>query len=167
MADAMVGPRTGSNMFLYINDGTITVPAWELICEIGDLNVDLKRSQAVVERRCSAWSKNIPSLLDVVGVTFKMIHGLGAADFVLIRDLFFNSYPAQFAIMNSPITDNDAEGLVLPAGVEEFPWDQPLKDVVNHQVKLSTAMMFEDDYDETSEVDPYWMIVGGTDIYGY
>jgi hypothetical protein len=167
MSDFVVGARTGANMFLYLNGGTNASPVWTAICEIGDLNVDMKRAVAVVERRCNAWSKNIPSLLDVIGVTFKMIHGLGVTQYMMIRSLFFSGAACQYAIMNNAITVAYTEGLVLPALVEEFPWDQPLKDVVNHQVKLSTAMMFESLYDEDTEVDPYWMIVGGDAVYGY
>lgn len=151
---AVVGPRTGDKMSLYHNTGDYGTPTWVEICDIGDLSVDgFKRAMALLERRCNQFGKNIPSLFDPISFNFKLVHGLNSTIFHrMLSDHWYGS-PREYAILNDDIAADGAEGLRLPALFEEFPWDQPLKDISNHQCKLSLAYMRYGD----TEIDPAWV----------
>ena len=155
MTAAMTGPRTGKKMCAYLNTGTVATPVWDTVDEIGDLNLDWKRAVATLERRANEFAKVLPSLFDVIGVTFKLHYGLDTTTYDLIRADFVNGDVNEWAIMDTDITHTGAQGLRLPVLVEEFPWAQPLTDVAGHDVKLSCAYMEE----SSTEVDPSWYTV--------
>jgi hypothetical protein len=149
-------------MKLYINTGTHETEVWSVICNIGDLSVgDLKRAVALLERRCSNWGKNLASLMDPIGFNFKLIHDVDAVNFNVLLTAFMYGTVYEFAIMNDDILADGAEGLRLPAIIEEFPWDQPLKDVSSHAVKLSLA--YKQDVNNV-EIDPEWVIAASGDV---
>lgn len=155
------GPKVGHKMKLYRNSGTVESPTWVEVAEIGDVSIpDLSRGMAELKRRGHDHTKSLPTLIQAIAVEFRMIHGLDATNFDAIRSAFFAGTTAQWAVMNGAIAESaeneDNEGLVIPAFVEQFPWDQPLEDVSGHDVRLAYAYM----EDATNvEVDLEWLEV--------
>lgn len=155
MTTAIAGPRTGDKMKLYHNTGTYETEVWVEICEIGDLSVDgFKRAVALLERRCKQWGKNIASLMDPISFGFKLVHGLSMDIFHRMLTDHIYGYVREYLILNDDIAADGAEGLRLPSIFEEFPWDQPLKDVSSHQCKLSLSYMVDAN---SVEIDPAWV----------
>ena len=151
----MNGPKTGDKMKLYHNTGTYETPVWAEICEIGDLSVDnFKRAVALLERRCSQFGKNLPSLLDPISFTFKLLYGLSSTIFYRMMTDHWYGYSREYAILDGDLAIDGTEGLRLPAIFEEFPWDQPLKDVSSHQCKLSLAYKLDANL---AEINPAWV----------
>jgi hypothetical protein len=149
-------PKTGHRMKLYRNTGTVAIPVWAEVGQIGDVSIsDLTRLLAQLKRRASNFTVNLASILDSVGVEFRLHFGLGATEYTAIRTAFFAGTTAQWAIMSGDITVVGEEGLVMPAIVEQFPWDQALESVSGHDVRLASGYMV----DAGSDVDPEWMVV--------
>lgn len=156
MTTAIAGPRTGDKMKLYINLGNHETEVWTEVCNIGDLSVgDFKRAVALLERRCKQFGKNLPSLMDPISFNFKLIHDPDSTVFDAMITDFFYGYAREYAILNDSMLADGAEGLRLPAIFEEFPWDQPLKDVSSHACKLSLTYMEDAG---GIEIDPEWVV---------
>jgi len=149
-------PKTGHQMKLYRNTGTVATPVWSEVDEVGDVSIpDFSRGLAELKRRASDYTKNLASLIQSIAVEFRLHHGLDATNFDAIRTNFFDATPEEWVVMNGDITTAGNEGLRLPALVEQFPWDQPLEDVSGHDVRLAIAYMEED----STEVDASWYTV--------
>lgn len=151
-----MGPKTGHQMKLYRNTGTIAVPVWSEVAEVGDVSIaDLTRGLAELKRRGSNFTKNLASLIQSIAIEFRLHHGMDADTFDAIRGNFFNGTVEEWAVMNDDISTIGSEGLRVPVIVENFPWDQPLEDVSGHDVRLAIAYMEE----TGTEVDPSWYVV--------
>jgi hypothetical protein len=149
-------PSVGKWMFFYYNSATAATPTWVLISEIGDLNIsDLSRNLAELKRRANPFTKNLPALINSIAVEFKLIFGLQQVMHAILRGAFFSATVFQYAIMNDAIALEDTEGLLLPAIIEQFPWNQPLESVSDHDVRLATAYWISGG----QEIDPAWLIV--------
>lgn len=150
------GPKTGHSMKLYRNTGTVAIPVWLEVDEIGDVSIpDLSRGFAELKRRASDFTKNLPSLIQSIGVEFRMHHGMDATNFDAIQANFFGGTAEEWAVMNGDIATSGNEGLRLPAFVESFPFDQPLEDVAGHDMRLVLAY-FEEPVG--TEIDPSWFV---------
>lgn len=151
-----IGPRTGHDMKMYRNTGTVATPVWLLVDEVGDVSIpDLSRGLAELKRRANEFTKNLPSLIQSIAIEFRLHHGLDATNFDAIRTAFFAGTVEEWAIFNEAIATTDSEGLRIPVLVENFPWDQPLEDVSGHDVRLAVAYMEE----AAAEVDPAWTVI--------
>lgn len=149
--------KTGHNMKLYINEGSVASPTWTEIAQVGDVSIpDLSRGVAELKRRGNDFTKNLASIIQSISVEFKMFHGLEATMFGTLQAAFFAATPYEYAVMDGDITVTGNQGLRLPALIEQFPWDQPLEDVSSHDVRLAVAYM----EDSGTEIDPSWLDVG-------
>jgi len=149
-------PVVGHKMKLYRNTGTVAVPVWQEVCEIGDVSVpDLAMGLAELKRRCNDFTKNLATLMQSISVEFRMIHGLGGAIFTALVGNFFAGTIEQWAVYNGDIATAGNEGLLLPALIEQFPWDQPLEEVSGHDVRLAVAYFEEP---AGTEIDPAWQV---------
>src|SRR5215213_8959655 len=129
-------PAVGKNMKFYRNTATHATPTWVLISQIGDLNVsDLTRGLAELKRRGNGFVKNLPVFINSIAVEFRLIFGLDTTNYTFLRQTFFSGACVQYAIMNDIIAGPGSEGLMLPAIVEQFPWNQNLEDVSAHDVR--------------------------------
>lgn len=154
-----MAPKTGHEMKLYEDTGTVETPVYEEISAIGDLNIsDFSIALGELKHRGSNFVKNLPSLFQSISVDFNLIHGLQKTKFDDLRERFFARTAARFAIMDGDIEVDGSEGLLLPALIKSFPWNQPLEDVSNHDVQLATAYMVDED-DDDAEIDPQWIVV--------
>lgn len=150
------GPKTGHQMKLYRNTGTVDTPTWTEVAEVGDVSIpDLSRGMAELKRRASDFTKNLASLIQSIAVEFRLHHGMDATNFDAIRTNFFAGTAEEWAVFNGDIATTDNEGLRLPALVEQFPWDQPLEDVSGHDIRLAIAYMEEP---AGTEIDPSWSV---------
>lgn len=148
---------TGHSMKLYRNTGTVAIPVWSEVDEVGDVSIpDLTRGMAELKRRASDFTKNLASLIQSIAVEFRLHHGLDATNFDAIRANFFGAIIEEWAVMNGDIAITGNEGLRLPALVENFPWDQPLEDVSGHDMRLAVAYFEEP---AGTEIDPVWFVV--------
>lgn len=151
-------PKTGHQMKLYRNTGTVAVPVWTLVSEIGDVSLsDFTRGLAELKRRANNFTKNLASLIQSITLEFRLHFGLAQTVYESIRDAHLNGTPSEWAIMAGDIA-YDSYGLRCPFLVEQFPWDQPLEDVSGHDVRLAIAYMTSGG----SEVDPSWYTVPTT-----
>lgn len=151
------GPKTGHKMHTYRNTGTYDTPVWSEVTQIGDLNVsDLTRLLAQLKRRGNNFTKNLASLIDTIGIEFRMPHGLSMTTFDALRANFFAGTAEEWAIMDNAMATELAQGLRVPVIIEQFPWDQNLEDVSGHDIRLALAYMEEAD---GTEIDPEWMTV--------
>jgi len=152
-----MAPKVGHKMKLYRNGGTVAVPVWALVAEVGDVSIpDLSMGLAELKRRASNFTKNLPTLIQSIAVEARLIHGMDATNFDLIRANFFAGTIEEWAVMSGSITVTGEEGLRLPAIVEQFPWDQPLEDVSGHDLRLAVGYMEEP---AATEIDPVWYTV--------
>jgi len=153
----MAGPSTGHKMKLYRNTGTVAVPVFLEVAEVGDVSIpDLSRGLAELKRRANDFTKNLASLIQSISVEFRLHHGLDAVNFDAIRIAFFAGTVEEWAIMNADVSVSGNEGLRLPAIVEQFPFDQPLEDVAGHDIRLAVAYFEEP---AGTEIDPVWFVV--------
>jgi hypothetical protein len=149
-------PKTGGEMKMYRNTGTPGTPTWSEVAEVGDVSIpDLARALAELKRRANDFGKVLPAKINVVGVEFRLHHGLDATNFDAMVTNFFDGTAEEWAVMNGDITEVGTQGLRLPAIIENFPWEQNLEDVSGHDVRLACAYMEE----SGSEVDPEWYTV--------
>ena len=147
-------PKTGKDMKLYRNTGTVAAPVWSEVAEVGDVSIpDLSRALAELKRRANEFTKNLAGLINSIAVEFRLHHGLDAATFTALVTAFFDGTPEEWAVMNGDITTAGNQGLRVPCLVEQFPWDQPLEDVSGHDVRLAVAYMEEP---AGTEIDPSW-----------
>ena len=144
--------KTGHNLYLYYNSATNASPTWVQIAQVEDVNVDqLAWDTAELTRRASRFVLEIATVMRI-GCMFKLWHGLGATVFDAIRTAFFARTATIFAIANGPIATAGTEYLKLPALVKEFPWNQPLREVSSHDVRI-VPTYFEE---SSAEVEPSW-----------
>jgi hypothetical protein len=152
----MASPKTGARMNLYYS-ATFATPSWQLISEVEDVSIpDFTMGMAELKRRSSAYTKNLPTLIQTVSVEFKLWHGLGATAFGALRGYFLAGTAIAIAIMDGPVATPGSEGWKVPMLVEQFPWDQALEDVSSHDIRLVLAYM-EDP--AGTEVNPSWLTV--------
>lgn len=148
-------PKTGHKCKLYRNTGTVAVPVWAEIAEIGDVSIpDMSRGLAELKRRSTEFTKNLPNIIQSISIEFNFIHGLDATQFTALRAAFWAGTVEEYAIMDGAITAEANEGLRCPCVVENFPWNQPLEEVSQHDIRLTIGYM-----DESGEVDPVWYVV--------
>ncbi len=153
----MAGPSTGHKMKAYRNTGTVAVPVWSEVSEIGDLSIpDLSISLAELKRRASNFTKNLAGMIQSIAFEFRMHHGLDATNFDAIRANFFAFTIEEWAFMNGAIATTGNEGIRCPVLVEQFPWDQSLEDASGHDVRLAVAYFEEP---AGTEIDPNWFVV--------
>jgi hypothetical protein len=149
-------PVVGKNMKFYRNSATRATPTYVLISEIGDLNVsDLTRGLAELKRRANGFVKNLPVFINSIAVEFRLIFGLDTTSYTILRSAFFSGACIDYAVMNDIIDEEGSEGLLLPAIVEQFPWNQNLEDVSAHDIRLATGYLVE----VGQEIDPAWLAV--------
>jgi len=152
----MVAPITGHKAKMYRNTGSVATPVWSEIDEVGDVSIaDLTMNWAELKRRGNSFAKGLASIIGMIAVEARLIYGLDATNYDAIRAAALAGTVEQYAIMNGDITTSGNEGMKIPLGVENFPWDQPLEDVVGHDVRWVCAYMI----DGGSEVDPAWYTV--------
>jgi hypothetical protein len=153
-----MAPKTGHNMKLYRNTGTVASPTWSEVTAVTDVTVNgLERVWAAFKHRGSDFTKTLASLLEEITVEFRLTYGLDSTNYNAIRAAFFSADVEQWAVMNGAITTEANEGLKLPCGVKSFPWDQPLEDVSGHDVVLSASAYMEEP--AGTEIDPAWYTV--------
>jgi len=150
----MTGPQLGLNCKLYRNTGTAASPTWAEVAEIGDLSAGLTVMFAELKRRGNGFVKNIPGLIDIDSFQFRMIHGLDTTSFDAIRANVFSKTVEEYAIMDGDIATSGSEGLRLPAVFENFPINQPLEEIHDHEMTMKCGYL-----DDGGEVDPSWMSV--------
>lgn len=149
-------PNTGHKMFLYRNTGTVAVPVWTVVAEIGDVSIpDFSMGLSELKRRANNFTKNLASLIQGIAIEFRLHHGLDSTNYTALRTNFLAGTAEEWAIMGGDITDSGSEGLRVPVLVENFPWDQPLEDVSGHDVRLAIAYMEEP---AGTEIDPAWYV---------
>lgn len=144
-------------MKLYRNTGTVAVPVWSEVAEVGDVSIpDLSMGLAELKRRANDFTKNLPTMIQSIAIEARLIHGLDATNFDAIRANFFAGTIEEWAIMNGDIATAGNEGMRIPALVEQFPWDQPLEDISGHDLRLAIAYMEEP---ADTEIEPSWYVV--------
>jgi hypothetical protein len=149
-------PKTGHKMKMYRNTGTVAVPVWSEVAEVGDVSIsDLTRLLAELKRRANGFTKNLASLIGSIAVEFRLHFGLDSVQYTAIRQAFFAGTVAEWAIMSGDITVSTEEGLRCPFIIEQFPFDQALESAGGHDVRLAVAYMKEG----ATEVDPSWMVI--------
>jgi len=149
-------PNTGHKMKLYRNTGTVLIPVWVLVAEIGDVSIpDMSQGMAELKRRANDFTKNLATMIQSIAVEFRMIHGLDPTNFDAIRTNFFAATIEQWAVYNGDIVVTGNQGFVMPALVEQFPWDQPLEEVSGHDMRLALAYFEEP---AGVEIDPGWQV---------
>jgi hypothetical protein len=149
-------PLTGHRMKMYRNTATPATPTWATVSEVGDVSIsDLTRGLAELKRRANDFTKNLPTLIQSIGIEFRLHYGLGATAYTAIRNNFFNATVEEWAVMGGDITVSGVEGLRCPVLVENFPFDQPLEDVAGHDVRLAIGYMVV----SSTEIDPSWYII--------
>lgn len=152
-----MGAKTGHDMVLVRNSGTVETPVWEEISAIGDVNVsDWSIAVGDLKHRGSDYVKGLPGLFQRINIDFNLIHGLDPDNFEAMRLQFLGRTPCQYAVLDGDIEDAGTEGLIIPALIVNFPWNQPLEDVSDHAVQLTTGLMFNA---LSAEVDPEWLVV--------
>lgn len=148
--------NTGARMKMYRNSGTVAVPTWSLVSEVGDVSIaDLEMGLAELKRRANAFTKNLPTLIQSISVEFRLHHGLDAVTYTALRTAFFNGTISEWALMDGPIDTDGSEGIRCPFLINQFPWDQALEEVTGHDVRLAAGYMVESDV----EVDPSWYVI--------
>lgn len=152
----MPGPKTGHSMKLYRNTGTVAVPVWTEVAEVGDVSLDdLVRGVAELKRRGNQYTKALASLIQLASITFRMHSGLAATVYTAIRTAFFAGTVEEYLIFDGAVATSGNQGFRMPALVTDFPWNQPLEDVAGHDIKVSLAYMES----AGAEVEPSWMII--------
>lgn len=150
-------PKAGQKMKAYRNTGTAGSPTWVEVSEIGDLSIsDMKRILAQIKRRAKDYTKNLPAMIDSIGIDLRLHWGLGATNLNAIRAAFLAGTTEEWSIMSGTITDVGEQGLRIPVIVEDFPWDQNQEEASGFDVRLAIA------YHESpagTEVDPSWTVV--------
>lgn len=153
----MPGPTTGHRCKAYRNTGTAAVPIWDEIQGTGDVSIsDLTRAIAELKRRGNDFTKGLASLIQLIRVTITLTHGVDTTTYTALRTAFFAGTATEYAILDGDVTVSGTQGLRFPAFVANFPWNQPLEDVVNHDMQLATAYW---ESPTGTEVDPSWMLV--------
>ncbi len=153
------GPKTGSKMKAYRNDGTVATPVWEEVADIGDLSLpDISLNIAELKRRSNSWTKGLAALYSMYAIEFRLVHGLTKQKFEEILDDFTGPRVKEWAVCDDAIATTGTYGIRIPCLIENFPWDQPLEDVSGHDIRLVLAWMEE----ASAEVDPAWIETGGT-----
>jgi hypothetical protein len=147
---------TGHKCKLYRNTGTNASPTWVLITGVGDVSIaDLSYGAAELKHRGSNFAKQLPTLIQPINVDVQLIHGIDATNYTAIRTAFFAATINEYAIADGLIATVDTQAFKFPAFWSDFPWNQPLEEVSNHDARLSLAYMEE----AAAEVDPEWMVV--------
>lgn len=152
------GPKTGFNMKLYRNTGTIASPTWTECTGVGDVSIsDFSRGLAELKRRGNQFTKNLGALIQSIAVEVRLEHGINVTLLDALRTAFLAGTVEEYAIMDNTITVEDSQGLRVPLIIEQFPWDQPLEEVSGHDIRLAVGYMEE----ASAEVDPAWYVVPG------
>ena len=150
-------PTTGHKMKLYRNTGTVAVPVWSEVDEVGDVSLgDFSMGVAELKRRANNFTKNLATLVQNMAIDFRLHYGLDATNYDAIRAAFLAGTIEEWAIMSGDIAVSGNEGMRIPMLVEQFPWDQPLEDVSGHDCRLVIGYMEEP---AGTEIDPSWYVV--------
>jgi len=131
----------GLNAKLYRNTGTYGSPTWVEVCLIGDLTLNIEKSEATISVRCSGWEL-IRAVLKKASVDFKMMYNPGNSSFQAIRDAFNNNTRIEFAVMDGDITAGATtltQGLRATMEVMKFNIGQPLEGAQTVDVTLKPS----------------------------
>lgn len=129
-------PKTGFDLYVYYNTATHAIPTWSLISQVEDVAVDqLAWDTAELARRSSRILLELPTVMRV-GARFKLWHGLSATVFDALRGKFFARTVTEFLLFNGPVATVGSEGLRMGCIIKEFPWDQPLREISSHDVRI-------------------------------
>lgn len=118
----------GLNAKLYRNSNTYASPTWVEICIIGDVTLNLEKSEIPISMRCSTWEL-IKTALKKGSVDFKLFWIPGNASFQAVRDSFLNNSNIEFAVMDGDLTTASVtltQGLRATMTVTKFTKGEPL-----------------------------------------
>lgn len=150
------GPNTGGNMKLYRNTGTYAIPVWVLMAEIGDVNIpDLARTMAEMKRRSSQFAVNFAALIQTISIEFKQWHGLDATNFTAMKTNFFAGTAEEWGLFDTLVATSGSQGLRCPVLIAEWPWQQNLEDVSDHDLVAKTAYW---ESPAGTAVNPTWYV---------
>lgn len=131
----------GIDATLYRNSGTYGSPTWVEICIIGDLTLNLEKSEATISMRCSGWEL-VRAVLKKASVDFKMMYNPGNAGYQAIRDAFLNNTRIECYVCNGDITTasvTTVEGLRATYEVMKFNLGQPLEGAQTYDVTMKPS----------------------------
>lgn len=146
--------KIGNDLKLYYNTGTIAVPVWTEIKQVGDVTLDLNVGEAEVDLRESTWILNLPAKI-TVGLNVAFASNPGATIFDALRGFFLNRTSKQFAIASGPIATAGTNYLKCVFFISSFPWAQPTQEMASHDMVLSPGYL----EDAGALVEPSWVVV--------
>lgn len=115
---------------------TGAAPNLDLVGNVRNLTLNLTSAEADATTRASnGWKVTLPTTFDG-SVEFEMIADPGDADFVAIRNAFFNRTNIAMAALTGDSTVEGVEGLWADFRVTAFTRNEDLEDVVKHNVTL-------------------------------
>ena len=109
-------------------------PTWTEITNVKDLTLNLEKGEAdVTTRGNSGWRATIGTLKEA-GVEFEMVWDTDDAGFGAIKDAYFDNLPIGLAVLDRPVTDLDAEGLIADFSIVSFSRAEPLEEALTVSV---------------------------------
>lgn len=150
--------KTGHDFYLYIGEAADGgAEALQLIDQVEDVNVTgLEYALAELKRRKSRWNLKVVTTLSAA-ITFKLWHKLSPDKFDFLRSAFFEQTPLEVWVLNGPIAEPGTEGLKLICQLSQFPWNQPLEEISNHDCQLDPTYYFDEGEEE--EIEPEWIVI--------
>lgn len=145
-----MGAVLGLEAKLYRNTGSHSSPVWNEVPNVKDLTLNVEKSEADVSRRASRWKERRAALKDA-SIEYEMIWDPGDADFVAIKDSFFDDTSIEMAAMDGDIAVAGTQGLRATMDVFTFTRSEPLEEALT--VKITQKPSY-------ATVHPQWYEVG-------
>lgn len=141
----MAAPKTGHQCKLYRNTGTDAAPTLVELTGVTDVSLN---QNGIVTPEFQVRGENdtlvLPSIGDVVTLSFKYTPGYNQTVFNSLITDFLNKTPRQYAITSGIFSSADEFGWVIPFLIENAPWDQQLLQVTGAEFELKGIAYMEE-----------------------
>lgn len=144
----------GINAKLYYNTGTYGSPTWTEICIVGDVTLNMERSESSIAMRCSTWEL-VKYVLKKGSIDFKLWNIPGNTAFQAIRDAFNDATTIEVAVMDGDISTAATtltQGLRAFVQVGKFNRSEPIEGAQNYDITLKPTY-------SSSAAQPVWYTV--------
>jgi len=125
----------GMDAFLYFCvAGAGGTPSWTEVTNVKDLTLNLEKGEAdVTTRGNNGWRATIGTLKDA-SVEWEMVWDTEDDGFEAIKNAYMDNLPIGLAVLDRPVTDLEAEGLIADFSIVSFSRSEPLEEALTVSV---------------------------------
>lgn len=131
-----MGNRLGLDAVLYRNTATYATPTWSEITNARDVTLNLEAGEADASRRGGGGWEEVLKALKSGSIEFELLYDNADAEFIAIRDAFFNDTSLDMLALDGDVATSGSQGLRVVCQVMNFSRNEPLTDALTVNVSV-------------------------------